>query len=261
MADVSGVIAPVTAPPPPPPSITDAKYGPYKLIESYKSEVDSSIGKVTDMGPIVDTSLLSDYTALQTELKNVLDTWSTLDLSTLNTKQSELNVRKASLDKRRDLLLPKTDTLTAGDAATITAKRTAERVLDFFFWAAAIFGGIINSHIFLTRTTNSVLMRLYYWVFGFALFPVVLLYALYDPPAWRAVLFPWFDRGNVPPVLNSSILKPLTTLVMFRQPVAGETDFGGITRSMLRFISMGLLASIVVLYYMIRGVLPIPGGA
>jgi lipid-A-disaccharide synthase-like uncharacterized protein len=217
--------------------------------------VDSSIGKVSGLGQITDDSLLADYNALQTEIVNILNTWTSLDLTTLNTKQSEVNERKNSLDKRRDLLFPKTDTLTAGDAATITAKRTAERVLDFFFWIAAIFGGIINSHIFLTRPT---LMRLYYWVFGFALFPVVLLYALYDPPAWRAALFPWFDRGSVPPVFNSFLLKPVTTLVMFRQPVAGETDFGGITRSMLRFISMGLLAGIVVLYYMIRGVLPIP---
>lgn len=245
----------ITAPPPP---ITDAKYGAYKLIESLKTDADSSIGKVTGLGQITDATLLSDYTALQTELIDILNTWATTDLSTLNTKQSELNERKNSLDKRRDLLFPKTDTLTAGDAASLTAKRTAEHVLDFFFWISAIMGGVINSHIFLTRTTNSVLMRLYYWVFGFGFFPIILLYAIYNPPAWRAAIFPWFDRANVPPMFNSVLLKPLTTLVMFRQPIAGEADFSGITQNMLRFISMGLLAGIVVLYFMIRGTLPLP---
>lgn len=245
-------------PPPSPPSITDAKYGPYTLIQSYKTAVDASIGVLQGLNQTIDTALVTDYTTLKTEIEATLNAWPTTDLSTLNSKESDYSSRKDALGKRLDAVKPKQDALGAGDAVAITAKRTAERVLDLFFWIAAIFGGIINSHIFLNKTSSSLIMRLYYWVFGFAFFPIVLFYALYDPPAWRAALFPWFDRENVPPAMNSTILKPLTILVMFRKPGIGETDFGQVTRNMLRFISMGLLAGICIIYLMVNGTLPIP---
>ena len=67
----------------------------------------------------------------------------------------------------------------------------------------ALFGGIIMSNVYINETFLPI--RVYYFFYGTAFFPVSLLYGIVNPPEWNATLFPVYriiDNRRALPVAN-----------------------------------------------------------
>jgi len=205
----------------PDPSMTDVKYAPYLVVKNLKTQIDDTL-KVLEGTEPKDTALMNDFVALSADVVAVANAWQTTEFSQLQGKAKELNDRYYALRPRVPVI--------RGFAAS-----TGANVLDLLVMIAVLFGGIIASHYFITM---SVQYRLYYFIFGAALFPFSLMAAVVSPPQWRATIFPWVEgtKGFLSFVAPSPMDKP------------GQA---------LRWISASLLLTIVVFYTGLYGRLPV----
>ena len=112
-----------------------------------------------------------------------------------------------------------------------------------------LFGGIIGSNWYVSKATASPAVSsipravyvIYYFVYGAVLFPLVLLYgALWDTPAWRAVIIPLWE-------VPTGLFNPL---VSYRS----KTDVSSYTagKTLLRFASAILLVCLAFTIYLIN---------
>jgi hypothetical protein len=93
--------------------------------------------------------------------------------------QSSYSSQMSELDLEKDITLTRINGVTYGHNL-----RLASYII-----------GMILAIIIITNTMVSELWlyKLYYALWGAIFYPIVLLYGLYDPPVWRAILIPFYE--------------------------------------------------------------------
>lgn len=64
----------------------------------------------------------------------------------------------------------------------------------------AFFGGIILSNVYIEESYLPI--RLYYFFYGTAFFPISLMYGIVNPPEWNATIFPLFKKSSIGPFVQ-----------------------------------------------------------
>lgn len=203
------------------PAITDAKYASVTLLKETKVDIDDTL-KVLEKTEPKDTVLMNDLMALSSEVVTAANAWQATDLGQLQTKSKELRDKYETYRPRVPIV--------SGFAVT-----TGQNILAMLIAFAVLFGGIIGGHMFIDAP---VMKRLFYFIYGAALFPFTLLAAAYSPPLWRATIFPWVEgtKGVFSFITPSPLDKPSGTF---------------------RYISVALLTTLVAFYFFLYERLPV----
>lgn len=202
------------------PAFTDAKFGPFTILKQTKQDIDATLNLLESREP-KDTGMMSDLVTLSNDIVAIANVWQTTDMDQLRTKARGFQEKYESYRVQIPVI--------SGLAIS-----TGQNILAMLLAFSVLFGGIIGSHFFIQA---SALQRFYYFVYGAALFPFTLLFAIYQPPLWRATLIPLVEgsRGLFSFVAPSPLDKPSNTL---------------------RYLSVGLLLSVVGFYYFLYERLP-----
>lgn len=130
-------------------------------------------------------ALIEKYKAV---LANVNTTIADLSGADLNNSETTMRINQAETSytaQVANLNVVKNEILSHGD------NTYAILIIKFLIYAAAqIFAIIIISHVFLHET---IYKKILYAFWGCLLYPFVLMYGIYNPPAWQAILFPIID--------------------------------------------------------------------
>lgn len=203
-----------------------------------------------------DSALQADYEALKADLQATIDAEAATDVSVYTSKLVELKSRFDTLNTRKVQFLasanPTVYTLT--DLAQMTYGNTLNTILFFLMVAAVILGGTVASHLFLDER---LVYRIYYFAYGAALFPFSLAYAIFDPPYWRATLFPWILKGEEASVISKFPLSLLWNFIAYSSPSPLDKETLGYTKGLLRMFSGGILGLLVVFYFLVFERLPL----
>lgn len=206
----------------PDPSLTDTKYGPFLVLKDVKAQIDSTL-KVLEGTQPKDTGLMTELMTLSSEVVVAANAWQTTELSELQAKAKELSGRYDAFRPRIPLI--------QGFAAS-----TGEMILNLLVGLAVLVGGIIGSHYFIDV---SIQQRLFYFIYGAALFPITLLFACFVPPTvWRASLIPLVE--GTPGLLSYQRPSPLDK-----------------PSNVFRILSATLLTTIFGFYFFLYGRLPV----
>lgn len=204
---------------------------------------------------VPDAVLQDEFRVLIKEIEETIAAEATMDLSVYTTRLQELTTKYDGLKSRKIKFLADTNPnlYTLADLAMLTYGTAMDTALFFLMVTAVLLGGSIAANIFVDKT---LVYRLYYFVYGAALFPFTLLYGLFDPPYWRSTLFPWVQRGEESSAMSKFPLSLLWNLISFAKPSPFDEETLGFSKMLLRFLVVGLLSAIVALYFIVFRRLP-----
>lgn len=121
----------------------------------------------------------------------------TISAELLRAKQNQFNAQLVELNIEKKNILENSTQL---DAIFVFKTIT--------YSAGIFFAIIIISHTFIDK---NIFYKIFYCVWGALLYPLVLLYGVYNSPNWRAILIPLVDVTNEMPGWASNII--LSTLI------------------------------------------------
>jgi hypothetical protein len=145
--------------------------------------------------------LIKQYTTLNDKVTSALNTIKTADplddtaALPVVASADDLLVELDVLDNQVDEIAAKTANV--GRRMWNIVRRGMPYITVFLFIAGAILGGVIASNIYATESFWAI--KLYYFVYGAALFPVSLAIGAYNPPTWAAGFIP-LNTTSPPPV-------------------------------------------------------------
>jgi hypothetical protein len=203
-----------------------------------------------------DRNLSADYGVLIDDLTAVVNTEASTDITVYTSKLVELKGRYDALNTRKVQFMasasPSVYTLT--DLAQLTYGTALDTVLLFVITTAIILGGTIMSHVFIEE---SLPYRLYYFVYGAALFPFSIIYGIFYTPFWRSTIFPWVLKGEESSSMSRFPASVFWNLIAYSAPSPLDKETLGNTKGMLRMFSIGVLLSFIVSYFLVYEKLPI----
>lgn len=205
---------------------------------------------------IPDGTLISDYSALIKEMEDAIAAEATTELTAYTARLADFKGKYDALNERkiRFLVQANPTIYTYADLVKLTYGTAVDIALFVILLIAVLLGGTIASHYFIDE---SLAYRLYYFVYGAAFFPFVHLYALFNPPYWRATLFPWVERGKESSFLSKFPVSVLWNFISYSRPSPLDVETLGYTKGLLSIFIGGLLVSIGALYYISFRRLPI----
>jgi hypothetical protein len=166
-------------------------------IASLQSSTDSRAG-----------TLLVKYNTLNSEVAKTIQDLSGISPDLLNAKQNQYNSKIIELNIEKKNILE--------NSTEITAKSVFKIIT---YSAGMVFAMIIISHTFIDK---NIFLQIFYCVWGALLYPIVLLYGIYSPPAWKAILIP-FVKNDSEAKWQSNIIA-VTLLFPFRYNESASID-------------------------------------
>lgn len=203
------------------PALNDVKYGPFIILKNTKADIDDTL-KGLEKDESKDTVLMNDLVVLNGEVIVAANTWKETDISELTKKAKELNEKYESYRPRVPLV--------GGFAFT-----TGHNILAILIGLAVLYAGIIASHYALDMPPFT---RVFYFIYGAALFPFTHMVSVYNPPLWRATLIPLQEGAK--------------GLFAFLPPSPEDEP-----SSLFRYISVAMLLGIGTFYYSLYGRIPV----
>ena len=166
-------------------------------------KIDNNINELTVQGGTNATALIVKFDTLKTEVTSALNDASGTTIDMLSAKVSSLSSKLVELEIEKNNLLIKDNTFTFKEKFKMVT-----------VYLGIMFGIMIAMNKFWPghRTDMGILYTLLYGLWGAILYPVVLLYGIYDTPSWLA-LFPLFDIKDYPK------LQFLSYMFGFKRPV------------------------------------------
>lgn len=165
-------------------------------------------------------ALLAEYAALNTDVQATLDTAPNTDSIVLSNKVNEYNSRLADLSRRKDTAL-------RGQRADVSGNFLAEVRYGFIdnikliaLLSGTYLGGVVASHYYIEKAWY---YKLFYFVYGALLFPITVLMGIFNPPVWRAMIVPLFQRGETG-FMNLALVNFLS-LFFYRAPSIDDSNF------------------------------------
>ena len=137
-------------------------------------------------------ALLEKYNELNSDITTTLENISTISSDLLRAKQNQFNAQLVELNIEKKNILENSTQL---DAIFVFKTIT--------YSAGIFFAIIIISHTFIDK---NILYKIFYCVWGALLYPLVLLYGVYNSPNWRAILIPLVNVTNEMPGWASNII-------------------------------------------------------
>lgn len=218
-------------------------FGP-PVLNAISTSIRSSISELiqTKLTDSTITTLISDYTTLQTRITTDISGISSFTITSFPTEINAINTQLAALDARKVAYLkpitaPKEVTFRSLMADTwIEIKRN---IMILTTAVGMMFGCIVASHWIIIADMpldkNVLLYHLFYGFFGALLFPIPILYGLINPPMWRAAIIPLFERKGGDPDWMSY---PVINLFTYVKPTANDLPVGkGILRVMCAIVT------------------------
>lgn len=158
--------------------------------------------------------LLAKYTTLNDQVKAALDTIKAadpLDETTplpVVTAADEFLIQLDDLENELEEL--QTKTANTGRWLWNKMRHAMPYITIFLCVLGAIVGGIITSNIFVKEPFWAI--KIYYFVYGAAFFPVSLAMGAYNPPNWSAGIIPLFTNTPAPIVSGPTEVIPAAPL-------------------------------------------------
>jgi hypothetical protein len=176
------------------PSLLDNKYSSVVSLRDLKRDIARSLSDISGV-PITNdangkaiTDLKTAYTKLDSDIDNEISSWSKTDFTTLTLNLQRLSIQKETYDRsRRDIIKNKSMDLTFTGFTRRIANDTLENIATTSIIIGFILGGIVMSNNYIEKSVN---MRLFYFVYGAALFPISLLYGIVNTPTWHSTIIP-----------------------------------------------------------------------
>jgi len=160
-------------------------------------------------------ALITKYNVLNTDITKTIHDLSGMSSDLLNAKQNQYNSQLVELNIEKKNILESSSEITAKSVF-----KTVTYSVGIFFAIIIITHTFIDKHIF---------FKIFYCVWGALLYPIVLLYGIYSPPAWRAILIPLVDVSDGEPSWASNIIvSPLIFPFKYTEPTlegSGKSKF------------------------------------
>lgn len=143
-------------------------------------KIDNNIDELSVQGGAGATALIAKFQTLKTEVTSALNDASGTTIDMLSAKVSSLSTKLMELELEKNNLLIKDNTFTFKEKFKMAT-----------VYLGIMFGIMIAMNKFWPghRPDMGILHTLLYGLWGAILYPVVLLYGIYDTPPWLA-LFP-----------------------------------------------------------------------
>jgi len=220
-----------------------SSFGP-PVLNAINTSIKSSISELvqTKLTDSVITTLIADYTKLQTRVMTDLSGIASFTITSFPAEINTINTTLAALDLRKVAYLKP---ITAPKEVTFnsilldTWNEIQENIMFLTTVVGMMFGCIVASHWIiiadLPLDKNVLLYHLFYAFFGALLFPIPILYGLVNPPMWRAALIPLFERsGNDPSWMSF----PGINLFTYARPTPSDLPVGkGLLRVMCGIVT------------------------
>jgi len=226
------------------PGIFDPKYAMVMSFRQLIKDIDRSLSDISgvpiksDASGQAITNMKESYKALEVKVNKQIEGWSKTDITLLSSTLQEYKSEKEKLDEKRKPLLPEgsLDLSFSGLAHNI-AQKTLQNFATISVISAFIFGGVVMSNVYVNEP---LLLRLFYFVYGAALFPFSLLYGIINTPTWHAAVFPLVERT-----------KSALPLFSYSKPSAYSATGGNkiplllccVVNLLMVFVSLSLLSS------------------
>lgn len=224
-------------------------------MNSFITEIDSSITLIKGTtNP--DEGLITKYGSLKKAIEDTINGATSVDITALTASLQAHQNAKLDLDKEKATFMfkAKPNAYTLSDFAKMTLGKTLDTVLLCIFCLVVVLGGTIASHYVIDKPLA---YRLYYFVYGAALFPFSLAYGAVSPTYWRSTIFPLFEKGSEGSILTSFPLSFFWSFFAFSPPTPRDTETIGYTRLLMRIFSGGSLVAFVAAYFLRYQKLPV----
>lgn len=224
-------------------------------MKAFITEIDTSITTIQGTTE-PNEELITNYTSLKTDIETSINSASTTELTALTSKLNEQQGTLYSLHRQKAefMFKAKPNAYTFADFTQMTLGKTLNTVLFIVFCLAVVFGGTVASHYVIEKP---LVYRLYYFVYGAALFPVSLAYGVFNPTYWRSTLFPLVEKGSEGSLLTTFPFSLFWSFIAFSPPTPRDAETIGYTKFLFRVFSGGLLAAFVAFYFLKNERLPI----
>lgn len=209
------------------------------VLNAINTNIGASIAQLvqTKLTDSVITTLIADYTTLQTKVRTDLSGIASFTITSFPTEVNSINTQLAALDVRKvaylkPITIPRE--VTFNSIMLDTWGEIKENIMLLTTVVGMMFGCIVASHWLITADMpldkNVILYHLFYAFFGALLFPIPILYGVVNPPMWRAALIPLFERKGSDPSWMSF---PGINLFTYATPTPTDLPIGkGLLRVM-----------------------------
>ena len=171
------------------------------------------------------------YVTLLNEIRKTIVDFPAMTSDTIAAQQNSYNTRIYNLDLEKDKILLRIKGVTFGYA----------------FREISYFIGMTFAVIIITNTmiNEDWKYKLYYALWGAIFYPIVLLYGVYSPPQWHALLIPLFEISSTSP----SYIKYLHS---FTYNPPGKAVIGSIDKKLTLRIFTGLVIILCIISTLIE---------
>jgi hypothetical protein len=217
-------------------------------LKSFLTEIDSAVTVIKGTKE-PNQQIIDDYATLKRDIDASINAASTTETTALTSQMSGFQTRKLDIDKRKAefMFKAKPNAYTLSDFAQITLGETLNTILFIVFCIAVVFGGTVASHYVIERP---LVYRLFYFVYGAALFPLSLAYGMWSPTYWRSTVFPLVEKGTEGSILTTFPFSFFWSFVAFSPPTPRDAETMGFTKLMFRLFSGGILLAFVATYFL-----------
>jgi hypothetical protein len=179
----------------------------------------SQIATLKDVSGVPVAQLTASYKSLQTSIQTTQAGADAAATTDLQAQITALNGTLSTLDGQKQTLL-------AGQPPKPFLTELLQDMADSSFTISVVIGmllgGIVASHAFLAKPP---IYRVYYFIYGAALFPLALLVGIVKPPVYRALLIPLVMKGLTEPGWSNLVfLKPLGPLYKYDPPNPNDSS-------------------------------------
>jgi hypothetical protein len=164
-------------------------------------------------------SLITAYYNLEQDISKTIRDISGASANTIAAEQSGYTAEMLVLDDERDRIITKLKGYTVNDT-----------LRQISYGVCMLFAVIIITNMMVSE--NIYYKLLFYTPWGMIFYPFVLLYCLYDPPVWRALLIPLFELSTSTPAWARRLL-------LFTYSPPGAVNLGGDGKQVLRLLTAG----------------------
>jgi hypothetical protein len=150
------------------------------------SRIQGSIDELNEFQSDAKASYISSrYVTLLSEVNKTITDLNDMPSDIVAAQQNTYNTRVYDLDLEKDRTLLRIKGVTA----------------DYIIREISYFLGMIFAIIIITNTmiNEDWKYKLYYALWGAIFYPIVLLYGVYNPPQWYALLIPFFEISSTSP--------------------------------------------------------------
>lgn len=175
-------------------------------------------------------TLLSAYYNLEQDITKTIKDISGASANTIAAEQSGYTAEMLVLDDERDRIITRLKGYTVYDT-----------LRQISYCIAMLTAAIIVTNMMVAE--NIYYKLLFYTPWAMIFYPFVLLYCLYDPPVWRALLIPLFELSTSTPAWARRLL-------LFTYSPPGAVNLGGDGKQVLRLLTAAAVAFVITMQFL-----------